>query len=392
MALLALLSVGACSSVPDWANPVSWYDGIFGDDQTPPPATPRSAPTAEGRSRAESAQRQEPPRVGSVPERPRASSREERTSVASGLTADRDAARYTDEDLRGRPAAPAFAQPAPAPAPAPASSVAVAPASAPPMAAPPAPAPVAAAPPAPTAPAPIPTPLPLTQMPSPAPLQQSPAYASAPTMPPAPLPGVVAPLRDTAALDQSYRSALMASAATVTTAPANTGFQPARPASIAVPATAVPGNVLQTYQQPPMPPASLPVSPATASIPLVPITARGLPAPNAAGTFASAGSRLAGQITFGSGSTGLGRRDLQTVSEVVAQHNTRGGTIRVIGFSPAGSSGQSKLNAFRLAQDRATAVANALTREGAKPNFVFVEARTDAAGDPANRVDLYLEN
>lgn len=229
-------------------------------------------------------------------------------------------------------------------------------------------------------------------MPSPAPLQQSPAYASAPTMPPAPLPGVVAPLRDTAALDQSYRSALMASAATVTTAPANTGFQPARPASIAVPATAVPGNVLQTYQQPPMPPASLPVSPATASIPLVPITARGLPAPNAAGTFASAGSRLAGQITFGSGSTGLGRRDLQTVSEVVAQHNTRGGTIRVIGFSPAGSSGQSKLNAFRLAQDRATAVANALTREGAKPNFVFVEARTDAAGDPANRVDLYLEN
>ncbi len=396
LALAATLSLAGCSSIPDWANPVAWYDGIFGDDEAAPAATPRSAPTAEGRSRTESADRQAPPRAGAVPDRPRASTREERAAVASGLTADRDAARYTDEDLRGRPAVASTGQPAPAaPPPAPAPAVAVAPVSpAPSPAAPPtAPAPVAAAPmPAPQPQPSIPAPAPLTQAPAPVPLQQSGAYVSGTTMPPAPLPGVVAPLRDTNALEQAYRSALLASAATVTTAPANTGFQPARPTALAAPATAVPANVMQTYQQPPMPAATLPVSPATAAAPLAPITARGLQAPNAPGTFANAGSRLAGQIVFAAGGSGLSRRDLDVVSDVLAQHNTRGGTIRVIGFSPAGSSGQSKLNAFRLAQDRANAVATALSREGARPNFVFVEARTDGAGNPPNRVDLYLEN
>jgi len=389
LALAALLSLGACSSVPDWANPVAWYDGVFGEDETAPQPAPRSAASAEGRARTENAEQQPPPRAGSVPERPRATStREERTQVASGLAADREAARYTDEDLRGRPAAPAFSEPAPVARPA-----------APPPAPVPAPAArqVAAVPVAPPqpqavpAPAPIPTPQPLTQMPSPQPLQQAAISAPAPTMPPAPMPGIVAPIRDSSALDQSYRSALMASAATVTTAPANTGFQPARPAAIATPATTVPGNVMQTYQQPPLPPVALPATP-TAAVPLAPIAARGLPGPNAPGTFANAGSRLAAQIPFGAGSTGLGRRDLETVSTVLAEHNTRGGTIRVIGFSPAGNSAQSKLNAFRLAQERASAVASALTREGARANFVFVEARTDMAGEPANRVDLYLEN
>ena len=33
--LLALGSLAACSSVPDWANPVSWYDDMFGDTVDP---------------------------------------------------------------------------------------------------------------------------------------------------------------------------------------------------------------------------------------------------------------------------------------------------------------------------------------------------------------------
>lgn len=99
MVLAAGLMAG-CSAVPDWANPAS----VFSSD------TPDET-AAEGSAF---------PDLASVPETaPTTTSLDEQKNIAEGLVADRDAARYTDEVLRGGTAAPApapvVAQPTPLP-------------------------------------------------------------------------------------------------------------------------------------------------------------------------------------------------------------------------------------------------------------------------------------
>lgn len=95
---LAVAGVAACSSVPDEANPVKWYEGvtsliedddeIFGNDGPVEPAPGGDDPF---------------PNLASVPDEPRpASDAEELDRVAEGLVADRDNAQYTDEVLRSR--------------------------------------------------------------------------------------------------------------------------------------------------------------------------------------------------------------------------------------------------------------------------------------------------
>lgn len=97
MALLAaMLSLGGCSTVSDavsWANPVKWFE----DDD--PAALPQAAkPTA-------TATDERFPNLGRVPPRPvEQSSSAERRQAIGNLTADRANARYTDEELRARPA------------------------------------------------------------------------------------------------------------------------------------------------------------------------------------------------------------------------------------------------------------------------------------------------
>jgi len=88
-AAIALLAVGlgACSSVPDWVNPVKAYDNVFGDTT---PSTPR----------AQAAQRGASPNLSSVPARPATSSAAERNQATQGLVADRGNARYTDDIVR----------------------------------------------------------------------------------------------------------------------------------------------------------------------------------------------------------------------------------------------------------------------------------------------------
>lgn len=122
--IVAVLTGGpvACSSVPDWANPVEWYkdtrDWVMGDDDG---------------QRAERAKPSQPipgarksfPELSSVPPRPVGPSASEQKSMARGLVADRDAARYSDQQLRrqdsGISAAPDLAPPpsiiSPAPSP-----------------------------------------------------------------------------------------------------------------------------------------------------------------------------------------------------------------------------------------------------------------------------------
>ena len=157
----ASLSLSACSYVPDWGNPVVWYDSVFrGSSDAPPKADADAARSARGESATAKSDSKSFPSLKTVPERaPQTSSSEEQRQVVQGLVADREGARYTDQVLRAggtpKPTAPstrvAKVEPAPQLKPA------AAPSPPPKPAARPAPAPqaVAAAPKA-VAPAPAP--------------------------------------------------------------------------------------------------------------------------------------------------------------------------------------------------------------------------------------------
>ena len=85
----ATVALAACSSVPDWVNPVKAYDSVFGSSPSPAPA-----------ARTQTAQRGGSPNLSSVPARPQTSSAAERSQATQGLVADRGNARYTDDIVR----------------------------------------------------------------------------------------------------------------------------------------------------------------------------------------------------------------------------------------------------------------------------------------------------
>jgi len=95
--LLTVLSLGACSAVPEWADPTEWFAGS--DDSAPKagPSTTEKAAAAEKDARF--------PNLARVPPRPveQTSDGEKKQAIAS-LAADNQNARHTDEELRARPA------------------------------------------------------------------------------------------------------------------------------------------------------------------------------------------------------------------------------------------------------------------------------------------------
>jgi hypothetical protein len=227
---LALVLAG-CSAAPDWAKPTTWYDSVAGGSKTaeasappaggaePPPAasaeqpppTPAAPPPAGQPADAStippvtSPGAPEPakgfPNLGSVPDRPELPvTSSERANVVAGLMADRNNARYTDEELRGGtevPAAPPRAnEAAPEPAPGTTASAPAAPVAAAPAPAPAEPIAAAPAPPPPSAPAPTP-PAPVASAPPPA------AAAPAPVEPPPPAPAPAPAQTRTAAIPPS---------------------------------------------------------------------------------------------------------------------------------------------------------------------------------------------
>ena len=83
------IGLGGCSSLPDWANPVDWYDSAFSTDGTAPPQSTRKV--------ADASDSKSFPALKSVPAKaPATSSDADRATVTSGLIADRDKAKYTD--------------------------------------------------------------------------------------------------------------------------------------------------------------------------------------------------------------------------------------------------------------------------------------------------------
>ncbi len=122
--------------------------------------------------------------------------------------------------------------------------------------------------------------------------------------------------------------------------------------------------------------------------------------------LAALGAQLVAVIYFGHGSAQLDASDRGVLSEVVALHRQRGGTIRVIGHASAhtGVVDQIKhrLANFEMSLKRANAVAAGLVALGAAKDELRAEARGDAqpvfhefmpTGEAGNRrTEIFLEN
>lgn len=104
--LVTMLGLGACSSVPGWADPTQWFAGD--DAPTTSPDTAEKAATAEKDARF--------PNLSRVPPRPvEQTSDAEKNRALNTLAADSQNARHTDEELRARPADSTTPPPAPKP-------------------------------------------------------------------------------------------------------------------------------------------------------------------------------------------------------------------------------------------------------------------------------------
>lgn len=106
LAFAAFLAIGltGCSSVPSWVNPMDW----FGDDE------PVAASGSAGAGQASTEERF--PNLGRVPPRPvEQTGSAQRGQAIASLAADSANARYTDEELRGRPASSNALPPVPVP-------------------------------------------------------------------------------------------------------------------------------------------------------------------------------------------------------------------------------------------------------------------------------------
>ena len=364
---LALLAVTGCS-----------MPNMFGSDNSPLPLPPPLEADADGNvadktgrkdgaeaGDADAASAQPPadgeyPALADVPEGPEATKAAEkspeaqtaRDQLAGDLIADRDQAKYTDEELRGGRVAP-VAPPRPQP-----------------------PAPPRAETPPPAAPQPSVEASPAVASPPPPVLQKPSPMVAAPAPAPVPLTTPAAP-RSLPPRPQ---------AAPVQTAPAyssSTTFQPS--AAAPLPAdlvAALPAGVAQRYQETLRRPAS----------PIV--GGRGV---RTGGAYAS--------IPFASGSSQLSSNDRRTIAQVVSAARSGFGRIRVVGHasSTASSASESQrlIANWEVSQARATAVADELASQGIDVGRIVIEAVGDsqagyAAGnmDPeaaARRVDLFLE-
>ncbi len=383
-ALLATLQ--ACSSIPDAVNPVAWYKGagdwLSGDD------TSAKAKKAEADAPDIPGQDRPYPKVSSVPEAPRRSTKEERSKAAQSLIADREHARYTDEVIRRQSAsiapsttptaAPKTATPARAPAPR------VEP-----------PPPRAAAPAA--RPSPSPTSRAASAVPPPAPMR-----AEA-VPPPFPAARPVAPPRPNLARRPPPPPPPPVATASPAVAPAIAPppqfvFGPP-PSDIAIlqdrrsgPARAAPGSTLSIesllpsrgVRQSPAPNPAIPSAPDPASL--------------------DPASQVA-IVTFGQGSSKLSGTARRIIREVAEMQRQRGGTLHVIGHASSWTRDMNPVRHnminFGLSIDRANSVAHELLRLGVTTSQFSIGAMSDGrplffevmpSGEAANRrVEIFLD-
>lgn len=363
---LVVTSISGCSQVPDYANPVEWYNSAVGafDEE----AKPETAANAEEVPGAD-----EPfPNLAAAPEPPSHEVKlSELETVTEGLVADREHARYTDEAL-----GPSSEEPETLLQPAPIAAVS------PPVAN----APVTAAK----------VPLPALE-PAPAPQPQPAVVQAAPAPPPQPV--VVQPA-------PAVQPARVAAAPPVTSnvnvgALFNEMFTASGPKAVAPASGANPPGTITAPSR------------TTSSVAAVADARAVLPVTDAS-TAPVHGTRLGGApgrslraavIVFARGSSKLSDDARNALRKVAKLHKTRGGTVRVVGHASSRTKEVSierhKWINFSISFDRAQAVAKALIRLGVEPDAMFVTAVSDndpvyyewmPSGEEGNRrAEVYLD-
>lgn len=371
---LVMMAVSGCS-----------MPSVFGSDDSPLPLPPPLETDAEGNVADNTGRKKddaevspapeadgEYPDLADVPEGAEATKAAEkapeaqagREQLASGLVADREQAKYTDEELRGGKVA-ALSPPRPQPPAPPRSEEPVAPA----------------------APEPVAPQAPAAQVSPPAP---APVRAPAPDSgltPASPSPSAT-PLTPQAPRSLPPRTAAAAPVQTAT-AYSTTTFQPSRaqplPADLAA---SLPAGVAQRYQET----LRQPVPGAPAGLPVAPVLGG-----RAGGAYVS--------IPFASGSSQLSSGDQRTIAQVARAAKGGFSRIRVVGHASSSASSQSEsqrlLANWEVSQARATAVADELVRQGVDVARIVIEAVGDSqaasaggymdAEAAARRVDLFLE-
>lgn len=394
-----------------WYNPAGWFES--GPEKGDPAPIDGTAPD-----------------VADVPNRPdaKANAAAQRKELAQGLIADRDNARYTDEELRGRPAGapppPVSATPRatptpsfPTPSAAPRTGVEPAELPAPPAAAKPqaaaepaqpAPAVAAASPePAPAAPVAV-----AAVEPVPAAAQSAPAAPAAAGENINVVPGAM-PMTTTSELAPAPRPAAAAAAAAVSV----TVAAAAPPAPAAPPVDAPATNLMQDAftralaqaeagnRAPVSPPAAV-AAPALAGGPspaqvqqaaVSPAAVAGFPPVGAASPeFPGTGRQTpVAQINFAAGSAKLPADAGASLRRAADAWRQAGGLLRIVGRAApveADRTGRDVMASFTLAMNRAEAVGRELARIGVSPAALQIDGQ---GGDPGARVaatEIILEN
>ena len=372
LVLVAALLAG-CSSVPNWANPVEWYEGatdaIFGDKES------ESISSGDARRPTyTSGENQDFPKLASVPERPKAPTIGERKRLAERLTSDRENAKYSQETIR-RQSEAAVSTPPPPPAeaatasrqPLPAPFTAVRPV------APLAPAQTASTPPSSMRPLVVPPVSGVSRL-GPTPSSRTPEFAPRPPTARATIPSGAAVRSLATRPSPSRRSVARLGNPTFGAPPADIAAY----LGAGTPAAGAQGFAPQ---------------------PLAPIagTASALPPP--------VGDPV-GVVRFKAGSASLSSRERRGLRRIAQAYRKRGGAIRVEGHASSRTRNmdlvQHRMVNFNVSLDRANSVARELVRQGVPEQAVFVAALSDSrplyyeimpSGDAGNqRVEVYFLN
>lgn len=368
--LCAILTVAACSSVPDAANPVEWYKGTVGwvtgkDKDEADEDTPRDSEARRASSGGDEAF----PSLSSVPDRaPRASSAKQREKMVDGLISDREHARY-GEDVVPEPPAPrrkASTEQARSPAPvAPSVPTNEVPQ---PRTAPPAESPPAAAPPGPQSRL-----HPVSATGRPQPLVE-PHGARGGFRQAAPDPYFQGDLDD---LDTVVVSGAGTKRnKTAKQARASGGRQIAS-ATFGDSGTFSNGSVMVD----------------TSAID----GGWGYDGPAPAAPAAANESYQVGTVSFRSGSSRLSSEGQMTVRDAAAAWREHGGQVRVVGFASSGGGANSerRMADLQVSQQRAETVANELIDSGISANDIVIDAVTDgrrgAGGSAGPRAEIFLD-
>lgn len=400
VSILSLFAVGACSQVPDAANPIEWYKGassLLDDDESDSSELSVLDPTLLNDQAA--VEGETFPNLNDVPERPPAYDPNSNVAIAKGLVADRAHAEYSDETIRLQSQSDrGFTIQAPAPQKT-ASIDAPSPAAAPRS-------PVVLA-------GELTTPDINTVAPPPSPVFSPPSRIR-PVIRPAPaaLPSAVArslriPTSDVVPslpyfpagapqLNQAMSQNFAQSGAAAL--PANFQAPIAPAADFAPPLAAIPQSGA----------AKVAVQPSLTPKALLGETALDSNGPRSLAEFdpnASGLSIRVATVYFSIGSHTLDKKSRETLKDVIGMFRQNGTSIRVVGHASSRTRDLDpmlhKLANFNISIDRANTVAKGLMRLGIEPNQVFVGARADSepvyfevmpSGEAGNRrTEIYID-